>query len=82
MILANACILWNAVHLSEVYQELQSEGFEFEPEDFHHVSLYAFGHIIPYGQYFFNLRRKDRKDAFRKARDTVVQTNVDESNNS
>ena len=42
VILANACVLWNAVHLTEVYQELQSDGFEFEPEDFLHVSLYAF----------------------------------------
>ena len=66
-ILANACVLWNAVHLSEVYQQLQSEGFEFEPTDFLHVSPYAFEHIIPYGQYFFNLRKKQRKDAFSKA---------------
>ena len=47
-ILANACFLWHAVHLSEVYQQLQSEGFEFQPADFLHVSLYAFEHIIPY----------------------------------
>ncbi len=53
MILANACILWNAVHLSEVYQQLQSEGFEFQPGDFLRVSLYAFEHIIAYGQCFF-----------------------------
>ena len=67
VILANCCVLWNAVHLSEVYQALQSEGFDFEPQDFHHVSPYAFEHIIPYGQYFFNLRRRDRKDAFSNA---------------
>lgn len=67
VILANACVLWNAVHLRAVYQQLQSEGFEFEPADFLHASPYPFEHIIPYGQYFFNLRRKDRKDPFSNA---------------
>ncbi len=67
LILANACVLWNSVHLSEIYQKLKSEGLEFLPEDFRHVSPYAFEHIIPYGQYFFNLRRKNRRDAFSRA---------------
>jgi len=68
MVLTNACVLWNAVHLSEVFQRLQAEGFEFEPEDFAHVSPYVFEHIIPYGQYFFDLRRKERRDALKNAR--------------
>jgi TnpA family transposase len=68
LLLANACVLWNAVQLSEVFQRLRAEGFEFQPEDFVHVSPYAFEHIIPYGQYFFDLRRKDRRDAFSNAR--------------
>ena len=67
MILANTCVLWNAVHLSELYRQLRSEGIDFRPEDFRHVSPYAFEHIIPYGQYFFNLRRKRRQHAFSKA---------------
>ncbi len=67
LILTNACVLWNSVHFSEIYQELQSEDFDFLPEDFRHVSPYAFEHIIPYGQYFFDLRRKERRDAFSKA---------------
>jgi hypothetical protein len=67
LILANACVPWNSVHLSEIYQELKSKEFEFLPEDFRHVSPYAFEHIIPYGQYFFNLRRKVRRDAFSRA---------------
>jgi hypothetical protein len=32
-----------------------------------HVSLYAFEHIIQYGQYFFNLKLRDRKDALSNA---------------
>jgi TnpA family transposase len=67
LILANACVLWNSVHLSEIYQKLKSEGHDFLPEDFSHISPYAFEHIIPYGQYFFNLRRKKRQDAFSRA---------------
>jgi TnpA family transposase len=67
LILANACVLWNSVHLSEIYQELKSKGIEFLPEDFRHVSPYAFEHIILYGQYFFNLRRKVRRDAYSRA---------------
>ena len=67
MILANSCVLWNAIHLSEVVKELKEEGFDFEPDDLRHVSPYAFEHIIPYGQYFFNLRRKERKDALSEA---------------
>ncbi len=68
LILANACVLWNSVHLSELYHQLQSDWVQFQPEDFRHISPYAFEHVIPYGQYFFNLRRKERKDAFAKAR--------------
>ncbi len=30
-------------------------------------SPYAFEHIIPYGQYFLNLRQKEPKDALSKA---------------
>ena len=67
LILANACVLWNSVHLSELYEELQAEGLDFRPEDFRHVSPYAFEHIIPYGQYFFDLRRKERREAYSKA---------------
>ena len=67
MIIANACVLWNAVHLTELYHQLVAEGFDFKPEDFRHVSPYPFEHIIPYGQYFFNTRRKERRDAFEDA---------------
>ena len=28
MIVANACVLWNAVHLSELVKELKEEGFD------------------------------------------------------
>ena len=51
-----------------MYQDLQSQGFDVLPEDFRHISPYAFEHIVLYGQYFFNLRRKQRKDAFTRAR--------------
>lgn len=68
MIIANACVLWNAVHLTELYHQLVSEGCDFKPEDFLHVSPYPFEHIIPYGQYFFNTRRNDRKQAFDNAK--------------
>ena len=47
------------MHLSELVKELKEEGFEFEPDDLSHVSLYAFEHIIQYGQYFFNLKLRD-----------------------
>ena len=64
MIIADACILWNAVHLTELYHELVAEGFDFKPEDLRHTSPYAFEHIIPYGQYFFKKRLTERRDAF------------------
>lgn len=67
MIIANACVLWNAVHLTELYHQLIAEGFDFKPDDFLHVSPYAFEHIIPYGQYFFKTRRTERKNAFADA---------------
>ncbi len=67
MIVANACVLWNAVHLSQLIKEPREEGFDFEPDDLRHVSLYAFEHIIQYGQYFFNLKLRDRKDALSNA---------------
>lgn len=68
MILGNACVLWNAVRLSEMAADFKRNGLSFTPEDFRHVSSYAFEHIVPYGQYFFNLRRKDQADAFARAK--------------
>jgi TnpA family transposase len=68
LILANACVLWNAVRLSEMASEFKRIGLQFTPEDFRHVSSYAFEHIVPYGQYFFTLRRKDQEDAFTRAK--------------
>jgi hypothetical protein len=67
LILANACVLWNSVHLTQAAMELRTVGVPFEPEDFIHVSPYAFEHIVPYGQYFFNLKLKDRREAYAKA---------------
>jgi TnpA family transposase len=67
LILANSCVLWNSVKLSEAVRELRAAGIHFSPEDFHHVSPYAFEHIIPYGQYFFNLRRRGDDDAYSMA---------------
>ena len=55
------------MHLSELVKELKEEGSEFEPDDLKHVLLYAFEHIIQYGQYFFNLKLRDRKDALSNA---------------
>jgi len=68
LILGNACVLWNAVRLSEMAADFKRIGLQFTPEDFRHVSTYAFEHIVPYGQYFFNLRRKDHEDAFTRAK--------------
>lgn len=61
LVLANACVLWNTVHLAHAARELRSVGVRFEPEDFLHVSPYAYEHIVPYGQYFFNLEGNGRK---------------------
>jgi TnpA family transposase len=68
LVLANACVLWNAVHLSELVQRLRLEGIEVTEEDFRHVSPYAHEHIVPYGEYHFDLRRKERQDAYLNAR--------------
>jgi hypothetical protein len=46
---------------------LRTEGMEVSPEDFRHVSPYAHEHILASGQFFFNLRRKERQDAYLKA---------------
>ncbi|HZE97328.1 MAG TPA: Tn3 family transposase [Planctomycetota bacterium] len=49
LILANAWVLRSAVRLTEMAGELKGIGLRFEPEDFRHVSPYAFEHIVPYG---------------------------------
>jgi TnpA family transposase len=67
LILANACVLWNTVHLTEVAKRLKEAGVDLKPEDFEHVSPYAFDHIIAYGQYYFDFRRKDRQGAYTEA---------------
>jgi TnpA family transposase len=69
LILANACVLWNAVHLTETARQLKELGIRFTPEDFRHISPYAFEHLVPYGQYFFNLKLKDRLEAYSRAKD-------------
>ena len=67
LILANACVLWNSVKLSDAAQELRAAGVDVTPEEFRHVSPYAFEHIIPYGQYFFNLRKRGDDDSYARA---------------
>lgn len=67
LILANACVLWNTVHLTEVAKRLKESGVDLRPDDFEHISPYAFDHIIAYGQYYFDVRRKDREGAYTEA---------------
>lgn len=67
LILTNACVLWNTVHLTEVAKRLKESGVDLRPEDFEHVSPYAFDHIVAYGQYYFDFRRKERERAYTEA---------------
>lgn len=68
IVLANACVLWNTVHLTELVQRLRLEGVEVSPEEFRQVSPYAHEHIVPFGEYRFDLRRKERREAYLNAR--------------
>ena len=68
LLLANACVLWNTVRLSEIYKQIKKEGLPCEPEDFRHISPYAYEHIIPYGEYVFRRRPDEGQEAFEKAK--------------
>jgi TnpA family transposase len=68
IVLANACVLWNTVHLTELVQRLRLEGVEVSPEEFRQVSPYAHEHIVPFGEYRFDLRRRERREAYLNAR--------------
>ena len=68
LLLANACVLWNTVRLSEMYKQIKQEGLPCEPEDFRHISPYAFEHILPYGEYVFRKQPGEGREAFEKAK--------------
>lgn len=68
LLLANACVLWNTVRLSEMYKQIKKEGLPCEPEDFRHISPYAFEHILPYGEYVFRKQPGEGREAFEKAK--------------
>lgn len=69
LVLANACVLWNTVHLTELVQQLRAEGVDITPEEFRQISPYAHEHIVPFGEYRFDHRRKDRREAYLNARE-------------
>lgn len=66
-VLANVVILWNSVHLTTQLKALRAKGIEVLPEDFRHVSPYAYEHVLPYGQYVFDLRKRHNREAFVQA---------------
>jgi hypothetical protein len=68
LFLANACVLWNTVRLSETYAKIREEGRPCDALDFRHVSPYAHEHIVPYGDYVFRKRSEEGRDAFDRAR--------------
>jgi TnpA family transposase len=68
LFLANACVLWNTVRLSETYKKLREAGLPCDPEDFRHVSPYAHEHIVPYGEYVFRRKPEEGREAFDRAR--------------
>lgn len=68
LFLANACVLWNTVRLSEMYKALKLEGWEINADDFRHVSPYAYEHIIPYGEYQFRKKPDEGREAFENAK--------------
>jgi hypothetical protein len=69
LVLANACVFWNAVQISKVFKQLRAEGAGVREDDLQHISPYAFEHIIPYGEYHFDLRRKSLEGAYLDARE-------------
>lgn len=68
LFLANACVLWNTVRLSEAYKQIKQEHLPCEPADFRHISPYAFEHIIPYGEYVFRRKPEEGREAFDRAK--------------
>jgi TnpA family transposase len=68
LFLANACVLWNTVRLSEMYRALKVEGWEIDSEDFRHVSPYAYEHILPFGEYRFRRQPGEGREAFENAK--------------
>lgn len=68
LLLANACVLWNTVRLSEIYKQIKKEELPCSPEDFRHISPYAFEHILPYGEYVFRRQPEEGREAFEKAK--------------
>jgi len=66
-VLANAVVLWNSVQQTRVIKLLRAEGYKPEPQDFQRISPYAHEHVLPYGQYIFDMRRRRNRNAFVQA---------------
>lgn len=63
-IVASMAALRNAVYMTAAVKRARTEGLDFKAEDLWHVSPYAYEHVIPYGRYVFNLKRRRGRDLF------------------
>ncbi|MEE1745254.1 Tn3 family transposase [Streptomyces sp. JV184] len=51
VLLTNAVIFHNALHIAEIVRQLLEEGWEIDPEDLAHISPYLDEHINRFGEY-------------------------------
>jgi len=51
-LVSNAILYWNTIKISEIVENLRSQGEDIDPATLSYVSLLPFKHIVPNGTYF------------------------------
>jgi Tn3 transposase DDE domain len=51
-LVSNAILYWNTLKITEIVENLRSQGAEIDKETLSHISLLPFKHVVPNGTYF------------------------------
>ena len=53
-LLCTAVLVWNAVHMGRIIEQLRATGVTITDEEVALISTLAYAHVIPNGTYFFD----------------------------
>lgn len=67
-VLSNIVMVWNTVYIQEILDQLKSEGYVMNEDDFVHISPAPFQHINRLGKYVFNNEIKLEENGLRALR--------------
>jgi TnpA family transposase len=56
---SHAILYWNTLKITDIVEQLRTQGEEVTPETLAHISLLPFRHVVPNGTYFIEEREPE-----------------------